>query len=74
MRERRKARKMTHTELTKKLGVKQRQVPKLGEARRHSPFPHLMRSIEAMIGTLTLVAQFRAGAPVKLTSFAYMNS
>lgn len=72
MRELRKARKVTQVQLAKKLGVKQEQVSRF-EKRADIHLSTLKRSVEAMGGTLTLIAQFPDGAPVKLTGFADMN-
>ena len=69
MRELRKARKMTQVELAKALGVKQEQVSR-SEKRVDLHLSTLKRSVEAMGGTLTLIAEFPNGAPVKLTGFA----
>lgn len=71
MRELRKARKITQVQLARKLGVKQEQVSR-SEKRVDIHLSTLKRSIEAMGGTLTLVARFPDGAPVKLTGFADM--
>jgi predicted transcriptional regulator len=71
MRELRKARQMTQVELAKALGVKQEQVSR-SEKRVDLHLSTLRRSVEAMGGTLTLVAEFPNGAPVKLTGFADM--
>ncbi len=72
MRELRKARKITQAQLAKKLGIKQEQVSR-SEKRADIHLSTLKRSVEAMGGTLTLIAQFPDGAPVKLTGFADIN-
>jgi DNA-binding XRE family transcriptional regulator len=72
MRELRKARKITQAQLAKKLGIKQEQVSR-SEQRVDMHLSTLKRTIEAMGGTLSLVAQFPEGAPVKLTGFADLN-
>ncbi len=69
MRELRKARKITQVQLAKKLGVKQEQVSR-SEKRVDIHLSTLKRSVEAMGGTLTLIAQFPDGVPVKLTGFS----
>jgi DNA-binding XRE family transcriptional regulator len=71
MRELRKARKITQVQLARKLGVKQEQVSR-SEKRADVHLSTLKRSVEAMGGTLTLIAEFPNGAPVKLTGFADM--
>ena len=68
----RKARKITQVQLAKKLGVKQEQVSR-SEKRADIHLSTLKRSVEAMGGTLTLIAQFPDGAPVKLTGFSDLN-
>ena len=73
MRELRKARKITQVQLAKKLGVKQEQVSR-SEKRVDIHLSTLKRSVEAMGGTLTLIAQFPDGAPVKLTGFSDIPS
>ena len=69
MRELRKARKMTQMQLAEALGVKQEQISR-SEKRADIHLSTLKRSIEAMGGTLTIIAEFPKGAPVKLTGFA----
>jgi hypothetical protein len=66
MRELRKALKVTQVQLAKKLGVNQE--------RADIHLSTLKRSVEAMGGTLTLIAQFPDRPPVKLTGFADMAS
>jgi DNA-binding XRE family transcriptional regulator len=73
MRELRKARKMTQVQLAQKLGIKQEQVSR-SEKRADIHLSTLKKSVEAMGGTLTLVAHFPDGAPVRLTGFADMTS
>jgi DNA-binding XRE family transcriptional regulator len=73
MRELRKARKITQVELAKKLGIKQEQVSR-SEKRADMHLSTLQRTVEAMGGKLTLVAEFPDGAPVKLTGFAEIVS
>ncbi len=65
MRELRKARKMTQAELAKTLGVNQEQVSRL-ERRSDLHLSTLRRSIEAMGGTLLLIAEFPGTGPVTL--------
>lgn len=73
MRELRKARKITQVQLAKKLGVNQEQVSR-SEKRADIHLSTLKRSVEAMGGTLTLIAQFPDRPPIKLTGFADMAS
>ena len=72
MRELRKARKITQTEMAKTLGVKQEQVSRI-EKRTDMHLSTLRRSIEAMGGELTLIAKFPDGAPVRLSGLAEMQ-
>ncbi len=69
MQELRKARKITQVSLAKILGVKQEQISRI-EKRTDMHISTLKRSIEAMGGSLVLIAEFPNGAPVKLTGFA----
>ena len=69
MRELRKARKITQAKLAKTLGINQEQVSRL-EKRADIHLSTLQRSVKAMGGELSLIAQFPDGAPVKLTGFA----
>ena len=69
LRDLRKARKITQVQLAKKLGVNQEQVSR-SEKRADIHLSTLKRSVEAMGGTLTLVAQFPDGPAVRLTGFA----
>lgn len=73
MRELRKARKLTQVQLAKKLGVKQEQISR-SEKRADIHLSTLKRSVEAMGGTLTLIAEFPNGHSVKLTGFADIAS
>jgi DNA-binding XRE family transcriptional regulator len=73
LRELRKALKVTQVQLAKKLGVNQEQVSR-SEKRADIHLSTLKRSVEAMGGTLTLIAQFPDRPPVKLTGFADMAS
>jgi DNA-binding XRE family transcriptional regulator len=68
LRDLRKARKVTQVQLAKKLGVNQEQVSR-SEKRADIHLSTLKRSVEAMGGTLILVAQFPDGPAVKLTGF-----
>ena len=73
MRELRKARQITQVEMAKTLGVKQEQVSRI-EKRTDLHLSTLKRSIEAMGGELTLIAEFPDGAPIKLSGFAALAS
>ncbi len=68
MRELRKARKMTQTEMARTLGVKQEQISRI-EQRTDLHISTLRRSVEAMGGKLSLVAEFPNGAPVVISGF-----
>ena len=72
MRELRKARRMTQTEMAKALGVKQEQISCI-EQRTDLHISTLRRSVEAMGGRLSLVAEFPDGAPVVVSGFAAMK-
>jgi transcriptional regulator with XRE-family HTH domain len=65
MRELRKARQMTQSEMAKTLGVNQEQVSRI-EKRTDMHISTLRRAIEAMGGELTLTAKFPEGARVTL--------
>jgi len=73
MRELRKARNITQAELAKALGVKQEQVSR-SEKRADIHLSTLKRSVEAMGGSLTLVAEFPNSAPVKLSGFTDLTT
>jgi DNA-binding XRE family transcriptional regulator len=73
MRELRKARKITQAELAKALGVKQEQVSR-SEKRADIHLSTLKRSVKAMGGSLTLVAEFPNSAPVKLSGFTDLTT
>ncbi len=72
MRELRKARRLTQTEMAKALGVKQEQISRI-EQRTDLHISTLRRSVEAMGGRLSLVAEFPDGAPVVVSGFAVMK-
>ncbi|MGD0798070.1 MAG: helix-turn-helix transcriptional regulator [Acidobacteriaceae bacterium] len=65
----RKARKITQTQLAKKLGVKQEQISRI-EKRTDLHVSTLRRSIEALGGSLSLIAEFPDGAAVKLSGLS----
>ena len=65
----RKVRKITQTQMAKKLGVKQEQISRI-EKRTDLHISTLRRSVEALGGSLSLVAEFPDGAPVKLSGLS----
>jgi DNA-binding XRE family transcriptional regulator len=65
----RKARKITQTQMAKKLGVKQEQISRI-EKRTDLHISTLRRSVEALGGSLSLIAEFPDGAPVKLSGLS----
>lgn len=69
LRELRKARRITQTELAETLGVNQEQVSRI-EKRTDLHLSTLKRSIEAMGGKLSLTATFRDGATITITGLA----
>jgi DNA-binding XRE family transcriptional regulator len=73
MRELRKARKMTQVEMAKTLGVKQEQISRI-EKRTDLHISTLRRSIEAMGGKLSLVAEFPDRAPVMLAGISSLDA
>jgi DNA-binding XRE family transcriptional regulator len=73
MRELRKARKITQVEMAKTLGVKQEQISRI-EKRTDLHISTLRRSIEAMGGKLSLVAEFPDRAPVLLAGISSLDA
>lgn len=69
LRELRKARKITQTQLARKLGVKQEQISRI-EKRTDLHISTLRRSVEALGGSLSLIAEFPDGAPIKLSGLS----
>jgi DNA-binding XRE family transcriptional regulator len=69
LRELRKARKITQTQLAKKLGVKQEQISRI-EKRTDLHISTLRRSVEALGGKLSLIAEFPDGVPVALAGLS----
>jgi DNA-binding XRE family transcriptional regulator len=67
LRELRKARKLTQVRIAKALGIKQDSVSRL-EKRSDVLLSTLRKAVEAMGGTLSLVAQFPDRRPVVLSS------
>ncbi len=72
MRELRKARKLTQVEMAKALGIKQEQISRL-EQRTDLHISTLRRSVEAMGGRLSLIAEFPDGAPVVVSGFGALE-
>jgi len=66
LQELRRAREMTQVKMAKKLGIAQKQISEI-EKRTDMHISTLRRSIEALGGTLALVAEFPDRKPVKLT-------
>ena len=73
LQELRQARALTQVRLAKTLGVAQKQVSEI-EKRTDMHISTLRRSIEAMGGTLSLVAEFPDRAPVMLAGIAALDS
>jgi len=73
LQELRRARAMTQVSLAKSLGVAQKQVSEI-EKRTDMHISTLRRSIEAMGGKLSLVAEFPDRAPVTLSGIAAIGS
>lgn len=69
LRELRKARKLTQTRVAKQLGITQDSVSRL-EKRSDLLLSTLRKTIEAMGGSLSLVAEFPDRAPVVLSGIA----
>ncbi len=73
LQELRRARKMTQVSMAKDLGVAQKQISEI-EQRKNMHISTLRRSIEAMGGKLSLVAEFPDRAPVTLAGIASCDS
>ncbi len=71
MRELRQARKITQIQMAKTLGVKQEQVSRI-ENRTDLHISTLRRSVEALGGRLSIVAEFPDGSPVLLAGLGKM--
>ena len=69
LRELRKARKMTQVRMAKELGISQDGVSRI-EKRSDLLLSTLRKSVEAMGGKLSLVAEFPDGAPVVLSGLS----
>ena len=66
LQELRRAKQMTQVKMAKKLGIAQKQISEI-EKRTDMHISTLRRSIEAMGGKLSLVAEFPDRKPVKLS-------
>jgi DNA-binding XRE family transcriptional regulator len=66
LQELRRAREMTQVKMARRLGIAQKQISEI-EKRTDMHISTLRRSIEALGGTLALVAEFPDRKPVKLT-------
>jgi DNA-binding XRE family transcriptional regulator len=73
LQELRRARKMTQVSMAKDLGIAQKQISEI-EKRTDMHISTLRRSIEAMGGTLSLVAEFPDRAPVMLAGIASLDA
>ena len=73
LQELRKARKMTQDRMAKDLGIAQKQISAI-EKRTDMHISTLRRSIEAMGGKLSLIAEFPDRAPVTLAGIAAIES
>jgi DNA-binding XRE family transcriptional regulator len=69
LQELRRAREMTQVKMAKRLGIAQKQISEI-EKRTDMHISTLRRSIEAMGGTLSLVAQFPDREPVVLSGIS----
>jgi DNA-binding XRE family transcriptional regulator len=69
LQELRRAREMTQVKMAKRLGVAQKQISEI-EKRTDMHISTLRRSIEAMGGKLSLIAEFPDRAPVALTGIS----
>jgi len=69
LRELRRAQHMTQVKLAKKLGVAQKQISEI-EKRTDMHISTLRRSVEALGGKLSLIAEFPDRPPVVLTGIA----
>jgi DNA-binding XRE family transcriptional regulator len=72
LQELRRARQMTQVKMAKRLGIAQKQISEI-EKRTDMHISTLRRSIEAMGGTLSLVAQFPDRAPVMLSGVSALD-
>jgi len=73
LQELRRAREMTQVEMAEQLGIAQKQISEI-EKRTDMHISTLRRSIEAMGGKLSLVAQFPDREPVVLSGIAALDA
>jgi DNA-binding XRE family transcriptional regulator len=73
LQELRRAREMTQVKMAKRLGVAQKQISEI-EKRTDMHISTLRRSIEAMGGKLSLVAQFPDREPVVLSGISSLDA
>lgn len=73
MRELRKARNITQARLAETLNINQEQVSRI-EKRTDLHISTLRRQIEALGGSLTILATFPEGAPVKITGLGELEA
>ncbi len=69
----RRAQRMTQVKLAKKLGIAQKQISEI-EKRTDMHISTLRRSVEALGGKLSLIAEFPDRPPVILTGIASTDS
>jgi transcriptional regulator with XRE-family HTH domain len=73
LQELRQARKLTQVRMAKSLGIAQKQISDI-EKRTDMHISTLRRAVEAMGGSLSLVAQFPDRAPVALAGMAALGT
>lgn len=73
LQELRRARRMTQVKMARSLGIAQKQISEL-ERRTDMHISTLRRSVEALGGKLSLVAEFPDRPPVILTGIASLDS
>jgi DNA-binding XRE family transcriptional regulator len=73
LQELRQARKLTQVRMAKNLGIAQKQISEI-EKRTDMHISTLRRAVEAMGGSLSLVAQFPDRAPVALAGITTMEA
>jgi DNA-binding XRE family transcriptional regulator len=73
LQELRRAREMTQVRMAKNLGVAQKQISEI-EKRTDMHISTLRRSVEAMGGKLSLIAEFPDREPVVLTGISSLDS
>ncbi len=73
LQELRQAREITQAKMARKLGIAQKQISEV-ERRTDMHISTLRRQIEAMGGTLAIVAQFPDRKPIKLSGLTSLES